>query len=673
MLATTSFSTNLLGGKWYNCTIAGEGVVIMEQAQMIRKKSKKFWKKGSEGLCHYALSGLAGFVLGGGTFQGHALPLGACLVAAQPPGGRALGAVIGSVAGYFFRCDPAEAVEYTAVSLLVLMTMYLFQGTTLPGHGWFMPLCCGFIYLTMGGVRLLGSVEVGILPWIAKGVLSILGTVIFRKAIGGHRKNRVIFGGALVFCLAGVGRYVDIGLCGALAVASVTGELLPGAVMGMALDIGSGDTFYHTFLTVLPGVICKLLRVKRRETAALLYGIVPVITLAAMGEGQVPRLLGVAFGSVIGYVLSRSPILTPEVTTSEEEDTRNISEQVAAILDALGGELPNPCQLQGGETERIFDAVGERVCRSCSLFHRCWEKGSRDTYEALSAAAPRILKRGIAREEDFSQDFRERCCCFQSLLLAVNGELEGMLYRRRYYAELRENRRILEREYRLLAHFLRKAGKNDMPEKERRFIPLVSICSAKKSRERVSGDRGVCFMAPDNSYYVILCDGMGTGKEAARLSGYAVRLLEKLLKIGLSPEAAMALLNGNMILRGSGTFSTVDLLRLDLYTGMGHIYKWGAAPSLWREGERVRKIGTPTLPPGVGIGGDELPEKFELPMAQGQLLVMISDGAYCVETEAIVGAYRASSPRDLAALLVGNMEADDDMTAIVVSLGVRPT
>lgn len=643
----------------------------MEQAQMVKKKGKKVWRKGSEGLCQCALSGLAGFVLGGGTFRGQGLPFGVCLVAVQKPGLRALCGAAGTIAGYFIRCDGAEAVEFTSVTLLVLLTLYLFNATPLWGHRWFMPLCSGVLTVIMGGVRLLGSAEVTVLPWIGKGILALSGTVILQKAMLGNRKAWVVLSGIVVFCLTKTGRHIDMGLCGAMVIACITGEMLPGAVMGMALDVGNGGGFFYTFLMVLPGAICKLFRVKKKIMIPILYGTLPIFALIVMGQWNMISAISVPVGCVLGYVISRSPILTPEATTTEEGAKVNIPEKAAEILDALGGELPEQYRLQEKDTERIFDAVGERVCRSCAYFRRCWESGNHDTYEALSCAAPKILKRGIAREEDFPQSFQERCCCFQILLTAVNGEMAGMLYRRRYYAEMRENRRILEKEYRLLAHFLRKAGEVPKARKERKYIPLVSICSAKKSRESVCGDRGVCFMAPDNSYYVILCDGMGTGAEAARISGYAVRLLEKLLKIGLSPEGALTLLNGNMILRGTGTFSTVDLLRLDLYNGVGYIYKWGAAPSLWKEGENVRKIGTPTPPPGVGVGEEELPEQFKIPMDEGQLLVMISDGAYCEETEATVSAYRASSPRDLALLLVGTMEAEDDMTAIVVSLELK--
>ena len=205
----------------------------MEQAQKVRKKSKKIRTKRSEGVCQYALSGLAGMILGGGLFQGQGLPLGVCLIAAQSPGGRALGAATGAIAGYFLRCDPGEAVEYTAVSLLVLMALYLFQGTALQGRGWFMPLCCGMICLVMGGIRVMSATEAHVAWWIGRGLLAALGTQIFRKAMGGHRRSRVVFGGLLVFSLATVGKYVDLGLWAAMTVSCVTGELLPGAVMGV--------------------------------------------------------------------------------------------------------------------------------------------------------------------------------------------------------------------------------------------------------------------------------------------------------------------------------------------------------------------------------------------------------------------------------------------------------
>ena len=115
----------------------------------------------------------------------------------------------------------------------------------------------------------------------------------------------------------------------------------------------------------------------------------------------------------------------------------------------------------------------------------------------------------------------------------------------------------------------------------------------------------------------------------------------------------------------------IEKLRLDLYSGMAYLYKWGAAPSYWRDGERIQAVGNATPPPGIDIAHLSVPEKCKLSMKSGQLLVMISDGAYGEETEATIAAYRGSSTKELAALLISTMEREDDMTAIVISLDPR--
>ena len=76
-------------------------------------------------------------------------------------------------------------------------------------------------------------------------------------------------------------------------------------------------------------------------------------------------------------------------------------------------------------------------------------------------------------------------------------------------------------------------------------------------------------------------------------------LLEELLKSGMCPENALKLLNGAELLRGEDRFTTVDLLSIDLQTGQAELLKWGSAPSYYRSGEEVKKIGTASPPPGA--------------------------------------------------------------------------
>ena len=142
-----------------------------------------------------------------------------------------------------------------------------------------------------------------------------------------------------------------------------------------------------------------------------------------------------------------------------------------------------------------------------------------------------------------------------------------------------------------------------------------------------------------------------------------------LLRAGVAPLDALRILNGTYLLRGDGCFSTVDLLHIDLTSGEAELLKWGAAPSYLRCGDTVKKLGTASLPPGVGVGGDHAPERYRLSLRGGEMLVLVSDGAG--DAESAVAGFAGDSPRELAALLIAGLPAEDDMTAVAVALAPR--
>ena len=62
---------------------------------------------------------------------------------------------------------------------------------------------------------------------------------------------------------------------------------------------------------------------------------------------------------------------------------------------------------------------------------------------------------------------------------------------------------------------------------------------------------------------------MGSGEQASRESGLAIRLLEQFLLTGIPADHALATLTSALALRGeeTGGFTTVDLLEIDLFSG----------------------------------------------------------------------------------------------------------
>lgn len=170
--------------------------------------------------------------------------------------------------------------------------------------------------------------------------------------------------------------------------------------------------------------------------------------------------------------------------------------------------------------------------------------------------------------------------------------------------------------------------------------------------------------------YVLLCDGMGTGSGAQSDAQEAISVLQSLLTLGFDAMDAAAMLNELYVLRGDGCFSTVDLLEMDLCTGEGALYKWGAAPSYLKKGGTVKKIGTASPPPGLGVGEEHRAERVGLSLQRGEQLVLTTDGIPEAACEQYLRACGPLSPRELAAGVVAcaSESEPDDRTAVIVQL-----
>lgn len=350
--------------------------------------------------------------------------------------------------------------------------------------------------------------------------------------------------------------------------------------------------------------------------------------------------------------------------------------RVASVFAMLHRELsdlpPVACQ---SEISGIYDYTAEQVCRLCVNNHLCWSQQAEDTYLQLCQAAAPIMQRGAAVREDFPQPFVQRCKHMEGFITAVNQELDASRSKRQLRNRLQEGRRILSNQYLFLSRFLGKLAEDaERPDLvSAQYVPEFAVSSACCKDSTVCGDRGASFQDRWCNFYVLLCDGMGSGRAASEESGKAVRTLTGLLESGVAPDTAMELLNGFYVLQESSVFSTVDLLQVNLLSGSAVLYKWGAAPSYLKSGEDVQKIGTATPPPGLCVTSEYTAEQFRLSLNTGETLVMVSDGAFGEETEQRVLGFRGSTTRELAQYIIAGAapEAQDDLTAAVIRL--RPS
>ena len=148
------------------------------------------------------------------------------------------------------------------------------------------------------------------------------------------------------------------------------------------------------------------------------------------------------------------------------------------------------------------------------------------------------------------------------------------------------------------------------------------------SKRTVCGDTLRAFEGPDGMFYALLCDGMGSGKNAALTSGSSAVFLEQLLKGGVSVQTALRMLNQYLRTR-SGTpqeecCCTVDLFALDLYTGKARFIKSGAACSFLLRKGRLYRICSHTIPIGILQAIDAQVIPFD--MQAGDHVLLMSDG-----------------------------------------------
>lgn len=207
---------------------------------------------------------------------------------------------------------------------------------------------------------------------------------------------------------------------------------------------------------------------------------------------------------------------------------------------------------------------------------------------------------------------------------------------------------------------------------------MAGVAAVQKDGQTVSGDTGAWFKREDGRLFVLLCDGMGAGPEAGEESALAVRLLEQFLQAGVNTAAALKTISAALGLRGeeAGGFTTVDLLEVDLFTGEAAVYKYGAAPTYVRKGDRVTRFTGASLPAGLAGGEGGAPDVTRLRLEAGDWVLLVSDGVADPENDLWLRdrlAQETGGPRELcrAVLEAGGPAAADDKTALAVRLEKR--
>ena len=631
---------------------------------------------------------LLGFLLSCGSLNGCPAPFALALLASVGGGLRGLTCLLGAVAGYLTMQPFSQGLQMASSGILIYVCGYIFGNLWITRRDWFHCLVAGGMTGAVGLIFLLSQPLSALVA--AQYGQTVLLAALMPLAYDRLLEDKRRCGGSLLAaasCLAGAAAIpLPGGLClgcvGGVAVTAVGARRadLPTAAAlavgsGVALDVALGTGGFWALCLGAGGAIGAA--VPKR------YGVLRMLTFCGTVTGvylstdqaALVNFLTLGAGAAVSMLLPGGVIAGREVSAIEESaelvEERLSSGQAAfrRLYDAIG---IDPAAREAQERSRVFDKVAVKVCRRCTRYGHCWDKGAGETYRLLQPVLAAVTERGTARREDFPEAFSRECRQLGGLVVALNQELDGMACRNQCRSRSEEERLIVSKSLLYMSRMLEKNARQlrvDQRIPEEAYTARLGVAARGRHGGRDSGDRGASIHTDDGLLYVILCDGAGTGTPAAAESLLAVDALVELIRSGMPPEDAMELLNGMYILRDSGSFSTMDVLELSLLTGQGTLYKWGAAPSYVKSGNVVRRLGSAAPPPGLEIDSGHGAQVLRLNLWSGDILVLVSDGVAGEAAEGLLRDFTGDNVKALATALIDQAEesgSQDDMTAAVV-------
>lgn len=150
----------------------------------------------------------------------------------------------------------------------------------------------------------------------------------------------------------------------------------------------------------------------------------------------------------------------------------------------------------------------------------------------------------------------------------------------------------------------------------------ASLCA---SSSDISGDTFSVFYDGTGTVYIVISDGMGSGKSAAVDSHMVTGMFRRLICGGMECESAVRLINSVMVTKSrEESFATLDAVKINLDNCRMTSIKSGAAATIIKKGSEIIKISSPTFPIGITKQAEISVSDYEL--SENDIIIMFSDG-----------------------------------------------
>lgn len=562
---------------------------------------------------------------------------------------------------------------------------------------------CG-IELLFSGVSAMGTVLL-ILEAVLTGGLYWIFTYLGGKSIISRLAQMVILGSVLNGVQGAVIPYANISLsvfCAIFLALSfsyacrLSVAALMSGVLAFIMSIGSSNAvaFFGAF-SICAGLGSMLsvygkLGVATGFLAGLCVSALYSGTLAGAGVFDLfaPLIAFVILPEHIHYKISG---LINRQFEAEFEETAAGENKIATQLKTVARAV---CGLADGVTvipdrctenkEEIFEKVRARVCTDCSLYETCknqgkneskmeeiWKTMEEDGYCDLSNM-PIGFGQICLKAERFLNEFGHLYELYKQNAISCGAAKSSRDIMARQYSEISNVIELLSKEI--------EAGEPEFDGTGRTISPKVTVRTEPKAGYSVSGD-SVIYFERENKFFVILCDGMGSGDDAMHQSRLTARLFEKFLKAGFDKGTCLRMINSALALKADQeSFSTVDILEIDTVTGNCEFLKIGSSQSFIKKKKEIGIISSKSLPVGILENIDAEPVRCNVEV--GDVIVMVTDGVSEAGSGVLKGDWikkllllEKRKPWEVADLIIEGAKArarfSDDMTCCVIKIEKR--
>ena len=212
-----------------------------------------------------------------------------------------------------------------------------------------------------------------------------------------------------------------------------------------------------------------------------------------------------------------------------------------------------------------------------------------------------------------------------------------------------------------------------------KYDVVLGLASANKGNDKISGDCHSLQRLGDNKFMLAICDGMGSGEEAEKISNLTISLVENFYKANFDSDTILSSVNKLVSLNNGERFSSLDIAVLDLNDGIGDFIKLGACEGYIKTKETIIEIPSGALP--VGMLEEITPKITKTVVDNGDCVVLVSDGIKDVfegnELNVFINNLTTNNPQAIAeailerALLLDKGLPHDDMTVLVGKLFIN--